>query len=113
MKIYISRPINGCHVCNIQISVSRMKRYIKMRHANALILNSDAYDLIDTKYEGEVEESWGVKLSDVLAECIKTMALADVVYFHANWEQSKGCRLEKTICDLYGIPYAIVPEEWC
>lgn len=40
-----------------------------------------------------------------LGRAIQLLEEADIVYFCRDWEFANGCRIEKKVCDLYGIPY--------
>ena len=40
-----------------------------------------------------------------LGKSIKAMSEADVVLFHPNWREARGCIIEHAICALYEIPY--------
>ena len=39
-----------------------------------------------------------------LGESIKLMSNADYVVFCSGWEDARGCRIERTIANEYGIP---------
>lgn len=47
----------------------------------------------------------GVTRVECLGEAIKKMSTCDMVYFINNWEEHKGCIIEKQVCELYKIPY--------
>ena len=39
-----------------------------------------------------------------LGKSIQQLDEADFVYFCPGWESANGCRIEKKVCTLYGIP---------
>ena len=39
-----------------------------------------------------------------LSEALKRMAICDDVVFHKDWEQARGCRVERLIYELYFLP---------
>ena len=38
------------------------------------------------------------------------MGQADIVYFAKGWENSRGCKAEKYICDNYGVKYILYDD---
>lgn len=39
-----------------------------------------------------------------LAQSIGELSRADMAIFGPSWEQARGCRIERAICEAYGIP---------
>lgn len=40
-----------------------------------------------------------------LGEAIKKLGRCEFCYFVGHWYSYQGCVIEKTVCDIYGIPY--------
>ena len=40
----------------------------------------------------------------LLGKSLELLAEADIAIFGSGWEQSRGCRIEHTCCEEYGIP---------
>ena len=71
----------------------------------------DAYWEIYGMFDGDVKifDNWGcVGPSDAgrlwyLGEAIKKLGDCDACYFCKDWRKYKGCRIEREVCELYGI----------
>lgn len=47
-----------------------------------------------------------------LGKSVSALAEADLVVFHPNWREARGCIIEHMICALYNIPYVDVSMDY-
>ncbi len=64
-------------------------------------LEEFGYDVIDTVFENPLEPDENEAICN-LAESIKFIAKANVVYFMKDWEYSRGCKIEHEVAVQYG-----------
>ena len=59
-------------------------------------------DVVDTMF---MDEAIGYNHPGLfyLAKSIDAMANVDAVYFAENWSTARGCRIERKICESYGV----------
>ena len=88
MKVFISQPMNG----------KTNEEIINERSSLVSFLNSKGYEIIDSIIEDDINNPiW------LLGESIKLLSEADYIYMMDNWENSRGCKIEKLIADSYNI----------
>ena len=94
MKVMISLPMNGKKDSEV---ISRMKE-IKEKFDKLHI------DVIDSFINDEGPKDINHKNVYYLGRTIMNfLCEADAVYFDEGWEQARGCRIERKICEEYGI----------
>lgn len=98
MKVFISQPMRG-----------RTQKEIKKERAEAIEfakkrLGVDRVNVIDSffadiEYPDDVKQltTWAIGKS------IQMLGEADVAVFCENWENYRGCRVERKVCEEYGI----------
>ena len=92
-KFFISQPMNGRTQAEIIAERERIKQFIEMQYAFKAPLefidsfNSDALGDGDPVVE--------------LGHCITLMHDADYVVFAPGWRESRGCKVEHTVAEVY------------
>lgn len=94
-KVFISIPMRGYNIDEVHEKI--LKVYDEKFKGD--------YELIDQVFDTEMGEVAN------LGHSIEMLSQADLVYFVPGWELSRGCRLEKRICDVYNIRYEMEPRE--
>lgn len=61
------------------------------------LYTTEEIDIIDSYKESDCPAI------ELLGESISKMADADAVVFSKNWKESKGCRIENLVAELYNI----------
>lgn len=91
-RLFISLPMRGRNVDDIRQDLKKLYKPLK-----------ENYELIDTIWpetnEAENNQTW------YLGKSIQALGTADLVMFAPGWENAYGCRVERMICGLYGIPF--------
>lgn len=92
-KLFISQPMKGKP--NEEIKKEREEA---IRCAKEMM--SDEVEVIDSFFENAPAEAnplW------YLGESLKLLSTADVAYFATGWENARGCKIEHTCAQQYGI----------
>ena len=92
-KLFISQPMNG--KTNVEIKKEREEA---IRCAKEMM--SDEVEVIDSVFENAPAESnplW------YLGESLKLLSTANVAFFATGWENARGCKIEHTCAQQYGI----------
>ncbi len=95
MKLFISMPMRNKKPEEIE---ALMKKYhgfcekVILGNSVELIKSHDP----ERKFKSPVE---------ALAESLKLMSEADIVFFAPGWEKARGCRIENAVSEAYGIDY--------
>lgn len=89
MKYFISQPMKGLTIDEINKNRQNIKEKIIDNDKNAKIL------------ESVLKENF--KPLKMLGESIKIMSEADIVIFMKGWENGRGCKIEHECCKQYGI----------
>lgn len=92
MRYFISQPMNGRTETEIKIERARITAAIKMAAPNAEIVSSF------------IENANGASPVALLGVAIRRLSDADVCVFADGWDKARGCVVERTICEAYGIP---------
>lgn len=98
-KLFISQPMKG--KTNEEILAEREKAVQRAREA----LHEDV-EIIDSFFKdapAEAKPLW------YLGESLKLLACADVAYFVKGWDAARGCKIEHTCAQEYGID---IIESW-
>lgn len=94
MKVFISLPMNGVSQEQFNESWGRCTQKVLAEFPDAQIINS----IISETFTG-TPSSIGIKY---LAESLKLMADADLVFFARDWQTSRGCFNERNVAQGYG-----------
>ena len=100
MKVYISLPITGRDMDEVKARIDSAAETLR-RHGHTPVspLEVNAANL-DAPY------------AELIGNDIRALLQCDAAVFHPDWKESKGCRLERAACEVYGIPtYSL--EELC
>lgn len=92
-KLFISQPMKG--KTNEEIEAERAKA---VEEAKA-VLNDDV-EVIDSFFKDapvDARPLW------FLGKSIELLSVADVAYFAKDWDKYRGCKLEHTAAQEYGI----------
>ena len=95
MKVMISQPMNGVP----DSEVRKTQDYLKEEFAkyNIDVVDSFLTEVPDTEIRNPRLFYLGRTIQNFLSD-------VDAVYFCTGWERAKGCRIERCICEEYGIP---------
>ena len=94
MKVMISQPINGIP----DSEVRRIQNELKERFAKYHI------EVVDSFLTEEVDTNLRNKGVFYLGRTIqKFLSDVDAVYFVNGWQRARGCKIERQICEEYGI----------
>lgn len=92
-KLFISQPMKG--KTNVEIKKEREEA---IRCAKEMM--SDEVEVIDSFFENAPAEA---KPLWYLGESLKLLSTADVAYFATGWRNARGCKIEHTCAQQYGI----------
>lgn len=92
-KLFISQPMKG--KTNEEIKKEREEA---IRCAKELM--GDEIEVIDSFFENAPAEA---KPLWYLGESLKLLSTADVAYFATGWKNARGCKIEHTCAQQYGI----------
>lgn len=92
-KLFISQPMKG----KTDEEILR-EREIARQEAEAAL--KEEVEIIDSFFAGNT-----MTPLECLGESLKLLSKADIVYFAAGWEQARGCKIEWTCAEAYGVPY--------
>lgn len=94
MKVMISQPMNGIP----DSEVRRIQNELKERFAKYHI------EFVDSFLTEEVDKNLRNKGVFYLGRTIqKFLSDVDAVYFVNGWQRARGCKIERQICEEYGI----------
>ena len=94
MKVMISQPMNGIP----DSEVRRIQNELKERFAKYHI------EVVDSFLTEEVDTNLRNKGVFYLGRTIqKFLSDVDAVYFVNGWQRARGCKIERQICEEYGI----------
>ena len=92
-KLFISQPMKG--KTNVEIKKEREEA---IRCAKEMM--SDEVEVIDSFFENAPAEA---KPWWYLGESLKLLSTADVAFFATGWKNARGCKIEHTCAQQYGI----------
>lgn len=104
INVFISQPMKD--KTREEIIKERYKTiawiYEDLAKATHTLKDIDKVNIIDSYFEDNKD----VKNVPVrcLGEAIKLMSNADYVVFCNGWKDARGCRIERTVANEYGIP---------
>ena len=105
MKVMISIPMNGRNESEVKEQKRKIKEAFAKLHIE--VVNSV---FMESPRQGEYNN----EVLYYLSKAIDVMGKVDAVYFVKDWETARGCRIERQICEAYGVKileYDFIKEE--
>ena len=90
-KVMISQPMRNKTIEQVRNERENVVKMFKER----------GYDVIDTVFGNPLEPDENEAICN-LAESIKFIAKANIIYFMKGWEYSRGCKIEHEVAVQYG-----------
>lgn len=100
MKVFISQPMRGKTEEEIRKERAAAEEFVREK------LGEDA-EVIDSYVEGAPKTK--NQAVYYLGRSIQMLADADMLICLRGWEDARGCRIEKTIAEEYGVPVFVDP----
>lgn len=94
MKVMISQPMNGIPDDEIR----RIRLELTEKFANMHIEVVDSYFIEEAPYD-----TYHPNVYYLGRTIMQAMCNVDAVYFAKGWNNARGCRIERKICEEYGI----------
>lgn len=91
MRIFISMPMRGKSSEQINVEMVEAANRVQELFPNKEVILLQSNILLS-------EEATDI---DYLAESIRIMGQADLVYFMKGWHESRGCRVEELVATQY------------
>lgn len=91
LSVFYSQPFHNRTEKEIFEERSKLEVILKARYG------LDLYIIDQYHQEGQ-------KI-DILANDIRLMGFADVIIISEDWQEARGCQIEKFIADTYELPY--------
>lgn len=127
VNVFISQPMSGRHVEEIQEERDRIVTFIKEHYDFRFDGNSRAsamipkgFDLYKDKHEYSINVVNPIERENApdnagrlwyLGQAISDLEKCDLVIFARGWETSKGCCVERDAVRQYGIPYSLFEND--
>lgn len=94
MKVMISQPMNGIPDDKIRkIRLELIEKFAKMH-----------IEVVDSYFTDEApDDTYYPNVYYLGRTIMQAMCDVDAVYFVNGWENARGCRIERKICEEYGI----------
>lgn len=92
MKVFISQPMGGFSDTEINIKRKIVTAKIKAEHGENV-------EILDTNFNFP-----GKNALYYLAKSLEMLAEADLAYFCDDWQNYRGCVIERNCCEVYNIP---------
>ena len=92
-KLFVSCPMNGKTFEEIVEVRKEAIQLIKEKFPN------EEFEVLKTFFDFEE----GTHPLKYMAESIRMLADADVAYFTADWDEARGCKIERECAVAYGI----------
>lgn len=92
MRVMVSQPMKG--LTEDQTRKNRAKV--------VAMLESEGHTVIDTVFSNSAPAGVNQSLW-LLGKRFQAIASVDAVYFMDGWRETRGCRMEQNVCELYGI----------
>lgn len=89
MKIFLSIPISGFNHKTQKDKADRIKLLLSKK-GNEVVNPFDIYAGKNPSY------------FDHISYDLRALSDCDAVFFCNGWQNSKGCRLERSFCEIYG-----------
>lgn len=99
MLAMISQPMNG--KTDDQIILQKQSAEAKLKELGYEVLNTFFDD--DWTNKDHLQSTYANIPVAFLARSIDGMAKCDAVYFCKGWEDARGCKIEHSIAEAYGL----------
>lgn len=100
MKAVLSQPMAGL----------TDEEIVETRRKAIEVLNSKGYEVVNTLFTDEWYSKDSMTERGVvqiplcfMAKGIENMSLCHAVYFVKGWEKARGCRIEHSVAEAYGV----------
>lgn len=93
-KLFISQPMNG----KSDDEILKERQYLI---AKAEERTSEKFDVLETFFQGAPADA---KPLWYLGKSLEYLAEADLAVFAMDWNSARGCQIEHTAAQQYGIP---------
>lgn len=93
MKVMISLPMNGKKDSDVRKRLKELTKEFEQLHI----------EVVDSFLTDEVKNSYHPGVYYLGRTLMKFMHNVDAVYFDKGWKEARGCRIERKICEEYGI----------
>lgn len=93
-KIFISQPMNG--LTDEEIKKNRNTAIEKLKK----FMNGEKFEILDSFFE---DAPYNARPLWYLGESLKILAKADYALFLKGWDKARGCKIENTCAQEYGI----------
>lgn len=106
IKLFISQPFTGCDDAEIRAQRKELHELFAQFGGVSKddIILLDQYDPKDPYDDERNFENEMNRDAYRFCRSIGILASADAVLFYGNWKESRGCKLEREICERYKIP---------
>lgn len=126
VNVFISQPMSGRHVEEIQEERDRIVMFIKehydfqFRNSRASAMIPKGYDMFNEATEYNINVVNPIERENVpdnagrlwyLGRAISDLEKCDLVIFARGWETSKGCCVEREAVRQYGITYSLFEND--
>ena len=95
MKVFISQPMNGLSDEEIKQEREKIKIFLNKKFYYCDV------EIIDSFFENAPHDAKPVWY---LGESIKLLSTADLLYLAKDWENARGCKMERMVAVNYEIP---------
>lgn len=102
--VYLSTPITGKDINEVKKRIENEKERFKSLKTFGDAIYISPFDVCSIPDDVLPYEYY-------LSRCIEILMKCDVVVFDKNYLSSKGCRIEKYICETYDINHVILDYE--
>ena len=97
MKVFISMGMKSKSTEQVRVEMNKVFKYIEKRLPEAELIDS----VVDGA-DGEIAVKGDGVAVWYLGESIKRMSEADLVFFVNDWQEFRGCSMERGVAERYG-----------
>ncbi|MCQ2544453.1 MAG: hypothetical protein MJ126_09850 [Lachnospiraceae bacterium] len=109
IKVFLSLPIHGHNTREVTEMIDKMEKAV-IAKLNEHGCKNGKVEFITNYYFSPEKEVQHMR-PYCLGEAIKKMADCELIAFHPNYRNAKGCTIEKYVCKIYGINHFVLNEE--
>lgn len=102
MKIYLATPVNGRKEKTLaektraaRKRIGEMQEHLKKLYPDAIFRCS--FDIVGLVLDQPLTEA------EIMGRCVQMVMESDLVIMDENWRDSRGCWVEQTVAQQYGI----------
>ena len=95
MKVFISQPMKG----KTEAEIKKERQLAVLSAVREYGSDVEIVHSYFTNYDGSAVQ--------FLGKSIEALGTADVALFLPGWKEARGCRIEHTVCEEYGIKIAL------